>query len=358
VWEARLVRVFAAIPLPWVLAKATVLASLYCYLPLSVATAYRNVLVNVLACFPEKSWAEARRFARQAIIETVRTIAGYSHLWLRPPAEMLARIDRIEGEAEWLAAIASARPILYLSLHQSSWELPVLVLGQRDPTTVVMYRPGSESALENVVKQGRQATGCTLAPTNGEGVRTALASLDRGESIALLADHKPGGKKNPFTEFFGHQVTVPSFVHKMIQRFQPHVIFVSTRRNANYRFDICFEFADEGIVNMSQPEMLRAMMAQFERIILRQPEQYQWTYKRFSRAPDGNRDWYKAAPSLLARVRNGEPPARVFSPEIVSAWSARLRSSPALRPMGRRRLEEPSREVLRQPGKDLPDGFE
>ena len=312
VWEARLVRVFAAMPLSWVLALATRLASLYCYLPMSVATAYRNVLVNVLACFPEKSWAEARRFARAAIIETVRTIAGYSHLWLRPPAEMLARVDTIEGESEWLAAIASERPILYLSLHQSSWELPVLVLGQRDPTAVVMYQPGDESALETLVKKGRQGTGCTLAPTNGNGVRTALASLGRGESIALLADHKPGGKQNPFTEFFGHQVTVPAFVHKVIERFQPHVIFVSTRRNANYRFDVCFEFADEGILTMSQPEVLRAMMAQFERIILRQPEQYQWTYKRFSRAPGAKRDWYKAAPALLARVSKGEPAARVF----------------------------------------------
>jgi Kdo2-lipid IVA lauroyltransferase/acyltransferase len=312
VWEARLARLFAAVPLHWVLALATRLASLYCYLPLSVATAYRNVLVNVLACFPEKNWTEGRRFARQAIIETVRTIAGYSHLWLRPPAETLGRIDSIEGEAEWLAAIASERPILYLSLHQSSWELPVLVLGQRDPTTLVMYRPHGGSALENLVKEGRQGTGCTLAPANGDGVRAALASLARGGSIALLADHKPGGKRNPFTEFFGHQVTVPAFVHKVIERFQPHVIFVSTRRNADYRFDVCFEFADESILTMSQPEVLRAMMAQFERIILRQPEQFQWTYKRFSRAPEVKRDWYKTAPSLLARVRKGEPAARVF----------------------------------------------
>jgi len=54
------------------------------------------------------------------------------------------------------------------------------------------------------------------------------------------------------------------------------------------------------------------MMAQFERIILRQPEQYQWTYKRFSRAPGAKRNWYKAAPALLARVRKGEPAGQVF----------------------------------------------
>lgn len=312
VWEARLLRFCSGVPLPWVITLATRLAWLYCHLPLSVATAYRNTLVNALACFNDMSWAEARRFARRSVIETARSIAGYSHLWLRPPAEMLARIDSIEGEAEWLAAVASERPILYLSLHQSSWELPVLALGQRDPATVVMYRPENESALEDLVKQGRQGTGCALAPTNSAGVRAALAALARGGSIALLADHKPAGKKNPCAEFFGHQVTVPSFVYKVIERFQPHVIFVSTRRNADYRFELCFEFADESILNMSQPEVLRAMMAQFERIILRQPEQYQWTYKRFSRAQGGNRDWYKAAPSLLSRIRKGERAAEVF----------------------------------------------
>jgi Kdo2-lipid IVA lauroyltransferase/acyltransferase len=208
--------------------------------------------------------------------------------------------------------VASERPILYLSLHQSSWEVPVLVVGREDPTTVVMYQPGGDSALEDLVKQGRQGTGCVLVPTNGDGVRTALASLERGESMALLADHKPGGQTNPFAAFFGHQVMVPAFVHKVINRFQPHVIFVSTRRTADYRFQVSFEFADEAILKMNEAEVLRAMMAQFEQIILRQPEQYQWTYKRFTRAPDGNRNWYKAAPSLLSRVRNGESAEQVF----------------------------------------------
>jgi Kdo2-lipid IVA lauroyltransferase/acyltransferase len=311
VWEARLVRLFAALPLPLVIGLATALAWLFCRLPLSLAKAHRIVLVNTLVCFPEKSWKEARRFARQSFIETARTIAGYSHIWLRPVPENLARIDRIHGEAAWDRAVASERPILYLSLHQSSWELPVLVVGQKDPT-LVMYQPAGDSALEDLVKDGRSGTGCTLVPTNGDGVRAVLAGLDRGESMALLADHKPGGQSNPYVPFFGHDVMVPAFVHKVIERYQPHVFFVSAQRSKDYRFEIWFEEAGAAILGMNEDQVLRTMVAAFERIILRNPVQYQWTYKRFSRTARGSRDWYKNAPTLLARVKAGESPAQVF----------------------------------------------
>jgi Kdo2-lipid IVA lauroyltransferase/acyltransferase len=310
VWEARLLRVFSWLPLSWVVALGSLLAKIFVFFPLSIATPHRSALINTLICFPEKDWAAARRFARKSVIETARTLAGYSHVWLRPPEQTLTRITSVHGLDGWLEAIRSERPILYLSLHQSSWEVPVLLVGKHDPGALIMYQPVENSALEDLVKSGREATSCVLIPTNGEGVRAALAGLAQGKSMALLADHEPGGRANPFVPFFGHDVMVPAFVDKVIKRFQPHVFFISAQRSADYRYQIWLDQADPAMLAMTEHDTLRAMTAGFENIIRRNPTQYQWTYKRFRRGAHGARGWYK--PDVLKRLQAGESPASVF----------------------------------------------
>lgn len=312
VWEARLTRFFSRLPLFLVIGLAALLARIFCLLPLSIARPHRAALVNTFICFPEMSWRDARKFARQSIIETARTLAGYSHVWLRPAEETLSRVIRVHGLEKWQQALDDERPVLYLSLHQSSWEVPVLLVGQKDPGTLVMYQPAGDSALEDLVKNGRQGTGCVLVPTNGEGVRAALTGLEQGKSMALLADHEPGGQSNPFVPFFGHDVMVPAFVHKVIKRFRPHVFFISTQRNPDYTYEVWLDEMDADILGMAEYDVLRAMTAGFERIIARNPTQYQWTYKRFRRGPSGIRKWYRN-PEFLARVRAGESPEQVFS---------------------------------------------
>lgn len=310
VWEARLLRVFSFLPLFLVVGLASFLARLFVLFPLSVATPHRSALINTLICFPEKDWTQARKFARQSVVETARTLAGYSHVWLRPAEQTLARITRVHGLEAWQEAIRSERPILYLSLHQSSWEVPVLVVGKQDPGTLVMYQPAENSALEDLVKTGREATDCILIPTNGEGVRAALAGLEQGKSMALLADHEPGGRSNPFVPFFGHDVMVPAFIHKVIKRFQPHVFFVSAQRSSDYHYEIWVDQADPAMLAMSEHDALQAMTRGFETAIRRNPVQYQWTYKRFRRGPHGPRGWYK--PAALKRLQAGESPDSVF----------------------------------------------
>ncbi|PKM22086.1 MAG: lipid A biosynthesis acyltransferase [Gammaproteobacteria bacterium HGW-Gammaproteobacteria-14] len=310
VFEARVIKLFSIMPLSIVIGFAAALSWLFCHLPLSVAKPYRIAMLNIAVCFPQKSWHEARALARRAFIETAKTLAGYSHVWLRPVPETLARVDRVHGEEAWLAALNDDRPILYLSLHQSSWEVPVLTLGQKD-RAIIMYQPGGDSALEDLVKEGRQGTGCTLVPTNGDGVRAALEAMGRGGSLGLLADHKPGGTANPYAPFFGHDVMVPVFVYKVIQRYRPHVFFVSAQRSPDYRFEVWFESAAE-MLEMNEAETMKAMNAGFERIVLRNPEQYQWTYKRFTRGSQGQRDWYKQSKVLLERLRKGEPSENIF----------------------------------------------
>ena len=168
----------------------------------------------------------------------------------------------------------------------------MLVLGEI-ANTVVMYQPAEDSALDPLVKRGREATGCRLVPTNGRGVKAALAELEANGSFGLLADHQPGGKQNPTAPFFGHRVPVPAFVHKVVARYQPDIFYLSASRVGKYQVDVIFEAAPEEMRHMDQQAFLDEMMAGLETIIRRAPEQYNWSYNRFRRGPDGKRRWYK-----------------------------------------------------------------
>lgn len=311
--EYLLVKGLSLLPYSFVVGFARSLAWLVSWLPLSLVSAHRDMVINYLACFPELDYREIRRRARKALVETAHTLTSYSHVWLRDPEQTLARVRTVHNEAAVREALASSRPVLFLSLHQSSWEVPVLVLG-RMASSVIMYQPAEDSALDPLVKAGREATGCRLVPTNGKGVRAALAELEQGGSFGLLADHQPGGKQNPCVPFFHHSVPVPAFVHKVVARYQPHVFYLSALRLPGGQIDVCFEQGPADMLQMSEQELLTEMMAGLERIIRRAPEQYNWSYNRYRRGPDGKRRWYKKpqAMAIIRRAAAGEDLNRLF----------------------------------------------
>lgn len=312
--ELRLIRVLQYFPLAMVKAFAGGLAWLASWLPLAWVGAHRDVLINMLVCFPQRGWRENRRAARRALVQTARTLASYSHVWLRPETEALARVRAVHGRDELVAATRSGRPVVLLSLHQSAWEVPVLVLGEIVPA-VVMYQPAEGNALDPVVKAARERTGCQLVPADARGVRVAMNALGNGGAFAILADHQPGGRSNPAAPFFGYPVLVPGFVAKVIKRFQPDVFYVFAEyAGDDSHYDVHFERAPAAMLAADEQGILDMMMHGLEDIIRRKPDDYNWTYNRFRRDASQRRNWYRRKPAmaLIRRVRAGESPEQVF----------------------------------------------
>lgn len=208
VWEARLTRFFSRLPLFVVIGLATFLARLFCLLPLSIARPHRAALVNTFICFPEMSWRGARKFARQSIIETARTLAGYSHVWLRPVEKpcrgLFVFMAWKNGSSHWMTNARSCTfpctsPAGKCLCCWSERKTPALWLCISRRVTV-RWKTSSRMAV-------RAPAACLFRPM-ARG-RAALTGLEQGKSMALLADHEPGGSSNPFVPFFGHEVMVP-----------------------------------------------------------------------------------------------------------------------------------------------------
>lgn len=300
--------ILGSLPLGLVTRFGAAVAWLISWLPLSVAGAYRVVLVNTLLCYPQLTYREAERRARAALRETGRTLAEFSHVWTRPAEETLRRVRSVRGLDALREAYASDRPVLLLTLHQSSWELPNLVLGPEGPMTV-FYQSSGNPVFDKIVTDARESTGSTLVRADGRGVKAAVAAMSRGEAVAILVDHTPHGGNNPWVPVFGHPVRTSSLPHKLISRYQPHVFFVGChRRNGPEDIEVYIEPAPEAIHAADEQTCLAAMNDTLAKLISRHPEQYHWVYKRLRHSHGAKRRFYRAdvVPYLHeARRRNG-----------------------------------------------------
>lgn len=299
------IRLISCLPLALTTRLFYALAWLVSFLPLSVNSAYRAILVNLLICYPDKPYAELKRLARQALAELAWTLIDCAHSWSRNSSTSLKRIARVHGHDALKEAMTSERPVLLLSLHQSSWELPNLVVGELGPTTV-FYQPSADASLNRLVTAAREGTGSQLVPANSKGMKAALAAMQAGETVAILADHNPGkGAANPWVDFFGQPVRTSNLPYKLFKRFQPRVFFACARR-VDGQVEAHFIEADTGLYAASEEqEVLLRMNQGLEALIDMAPTQYQWTYKRFHRTPAGRRPLYKKQLlPLLERLPN------------------------------------------------------
>ena len=304
-----MVRLLAWLPLPLVTAFGALVATLITFVPLRYASAYRVVLINLLATHPDMSFAEAKRIGRKSMAELGRTLTEFSHVWHRPVEQTLARVTHLHGEEDFLQATASDKPVLLLSLHQGSWEISNLYLGNKTEAgkTLIMYQPHPATLMDAMVKAARERTGSVLIPTNSQGVKQALAAMKAGGTLGILSDHNPGNRSNPCVPFFGYDVPTPALIDKLVQRYRPHVFIVSCHRGEGGVKDIHVHFEPAPAIEQASDctEILTEMNAGLQRCIDRNLAQYQWTYKRFKWSPQGRRNWYRQSQSLLAEIATG-----------------------------------------------------
>lgn len=287
------IRLVSALPLWLTTRLAFGLAWLSSFLPLGWHSALRAIYVNLLICYPEKSPRELKKLARCTLAELSWTLVDCAHSWTHDAKTNLARITEVRGQARLQEAMTSERPVLLLSLHQSSWELPNLVVGQLGKVAV-FYQPAEDARLTELVTRAREATGSTLVPADARGMKAALASMARGEAVAILADHNPGkAGGNPWVDFMGQPVRTSSLPFKLMQRYQPIVFFACAQR-INGRVIAHFIEADAGLLaETDEVKALEQVNAGLAAMINLAPEQYQWTYKRFHRTPVDRRPLYK-----------------------------------------------------------------
>lgn len=265
----------------------------FCYRPLAwiIARLMRLLMrrrghiarTNIRLCFPELTMAEQEALWRRNFDSTAYSLFEFLRGWWGPLSER-EQGTAITGYDNLLAAQQRGKGVLLISAHLTTLEISNQILGSRIGMAA-MYRPLKSPALEWSIKRGRTRHGEAMFAR--DELRPVLRYLKSGGIVWLAPDQETRRGDSVFVPFFGRPAWSLTSIHQLAKLTGAAVLpfFHARRPEGGYQLEIqpaLTEFPSEN----PQADTAR-VMAVFEAMIRRCPEQYLWLHARFKRQPDG-----------------------------------------------------------------------
>jgi KDO2-lipid IV(A) lauroyltransferase len=249
----------------------------------------RIARANLAACFPQLPQARRLEIERALFRNMARGILDHGVLWSAPRDE-IRRFVRVAGH-EHLQACAGA-PLLLLSPHfvgldaGASWITTEL-------SAVSIYARQSNPVWDHWLSFGRtRFHPPVLIPRRGADLRAAVRAMREGLPFFYLPDMDIGEANSIFVPFFGVDAATLPMVSRLAKMTGARVCMAVTEQVAEgYVFHIEPPWRD--FPGPSVEEDTARMNREIERWVLRMPDQYLWTHRRFKTRPPGEPPFYR-----------------------------------------------------------------
>lgn len=248
--------------------------------------------INVAMCFPTYTEAQRRGLVKSSLIETGKSFTEAAWLWTQPPANISRKVSWGEGQEIYKRCLEDPKGLLMATPHWGAWELCCHALSKDRPLTY-MYRQPRIEALDGALIKWRANLGGQPASLDSGGIRKAMKALKQGEIVGMLPDQEPDRDAGVFAPFFNVPANTMTLMGKFISRTNANALFCISERLPN---------AQGWTVRIIQPESeigsedkvlaATAINKTVERCIAVNPTQYNWSYKRFGRLPNGSKRNY------------------------------------------------------------------
>ena len=218
-----------------------------------------------------------------AIAEAGKGILELPKIWLRPHAEVIARVVKVSGWELVEAAWAEERGILFLTPHLGCFEITAQYYASYKPMTVLYRRP-KQAWLAPLIEDGRGAN-LRLAPADLSGVRRLIKALRSGEAAGMLPDQAPGAGEGIWAPFFVRPAYTMTLAARLAETGAT-VLFAYAERlayGAGYHLKL---FPLAAPLAGTLDERVAQINRELEQLIMHCPEQYLWGYNRY-KAPAG-----------------------------------------------------------------------
>ncbi|EHJ93259.1 lysophospholipid acyltransferase family protein [Vreelandella boliviensis] len=235
---------------------------------------------NLNVVNPNSTVDERKQLAKQSLKHSAATMLELGHAWMAEPNKVEASILAVHGRDKLDNARTEGRGVIVLAPHFGNWEVLNFWLSSHFPFTA-MYEPPKISALDPVIRHGRERMGASLVPTNPRGVAALLKALKRSEAIGILPDQEPDWGSGVFAPFFGRDAYTATLLPKLVARTQARVVTGVALRLPGKGFEIHFLDADEWVYSNDDVQSATGVNASVESAIALDPAQYQWEYKRY-----------------------------------------------------------------------------
>ena len=251
--------------------------------------------VNLRLTHPHLTEAQQADMLHSTLLHNGMVATEIGGLWGSSQARRLSMVKEVHNEQLLTEALADERGLLLLAPHIGNWEIVNYFLSERCPMTV-MFKPAKNPVFDGWMRAQREATGSVLVPTTPAGVKALFRTLQKGGVAGFLPDQEPEQRSGVTVPFMNWPTLTPRMPFELLQRTKARALMVFSVRLPNAEgFAIHFLEPDEGIYSSDATESVAALNRSVEAVVATAPEQYQWTYKRFKRQPEGMPNPYKEA---------------------------------------------------------------
>jgi KDO2-lipid IV(A) lauroyltransferase len=249
---------------------------------------------NIGLCFPQLSNEAQDVLIKASLIETCKTFSELGALWLWKVDKVLELVQEVSGELCLQQALERGKGVLLLTPHLGAWELAGLYASSRYKLTG-LYRPPKLLGLEKLIRNARERAGGQFVATDQSGIRALYQSLRRGQIVGILPDQVPNEVgSGVFAPFFKLATYTMVLVPRFARKSGATVIFTYAERLPQGRgFHLHFFPASNDIAANDMKIAAAALNKGVEQCVKACPEQYQWSYKRFKRLPEGDASVYE-----------------------------------------------------------------
>lgn len=245
----------------------------------------RVALANLRACFPDRTEAQRRAIARACFRNVSRGVLDHAVLWrgTREDVQRLVRVDRLD------ATLATARggPLILIAPHFVGLDAGAIRLAT-EMRAVSIYARQSSSAWDEALTSGRRRFNeqLLIARDEDNALRQVVRAMKAGLPLYYLPDMDNGPHNSIFVPFFGVAAATLPMLARLARLTGARVVTAVTEMTG-----------DGYVVHLSEPwadfptDSVEAdterMNQEIERWVLRLPEQYLWTHRRFKTRPPG-----------------------------------------------------------------------
>jgi Kdo2-lipid IVA lauroyltransferase/acyltransferase len=286
----RLLRITGRLPLRWLHGMGAVFGWLvWC----SHGIPRRRAQTTLSLAVTLNSAQTRHVLAKRSLVESGKSLFEIARIWRGDPTDVLTLVREVRGIELFDQALATGRGTIVAAPHLGCWELLNFWLCSRTPIAIV-YRPPRQNTLEPLLLKARGALSAEQVRADGAGVRKLYKRLNAGGVVGILPDQQPRQGEGEFAPFFGTPALTMVLLSRLAQRTGAQVLFAFAERlphGAGY----CIHFlpAREDIAAEDLPAAVTALNHGVEDCVRLAPEQYQWSYKRYSiRPPGGPRKIY------------------------------------------------------------------
>lgn len=253
----------------------------------------RTIRINIGRCLPELSQQDLKKLVKINTFQTILRMLEMPFFWFAPKDKIARLIWETKNEAEFKAVFQQGRGVIVLVPHLGAWEGVNYYMGLHY-SAVSLYKPRKARYQELLLKIVRERFGVEMFPTNLSGIKSLFQALQEGKCAGILSDHDPGDNGGIFVPFFGIAANTSTLIAKLEYKSQAPIFFVVAERLPKGQgFRLHFIPANKELGSKNLTQATQALNIQTAAIIKKNPEQYEWSYKRFRRTRWGKVWFYE-----------------------------------------------------------------